>query len=101
MSQDKIVGLIVGRENTFPNPFIEVVNRKGAAKGLRAEMATLGGAGEVERPRYAVIVDRISHDVPYYRAHLKSAALQRTAVVNERFWSDADEKFFDCTHARE
>src|SRR5207247_1124384 len=98
---EKIVGLIVGRENTFPNPFIEVVNRKGAAKGVRAEMATLGGAREVERPRYAVIVDRISHEVPYYRAHLKSAALQGTVVVNDPFWWDADEKFFECTLARE
>src|SRR5437588_5815321 len=100
MSQDKIVGLIVGRENTLPSPFIEVVNRRGAAKGVRAEMATLGGAREVERPRYAVIVDRISHEVPYYRAHLKSAALQGTVVVNDPFWWEADEKFFECTLAR-
>jgi glutathione synthase/RimK-type ligase-like ATP-grasp enzyme len=94
------VGLLVGRENTFPGPFIDAVNRKGASMDVTAEMAQLGGAGELEEPAYAVLVDRISHEVPYYRAHLKSAALMGTAVVNDPFWWDADEKFFECTLAR-
>ena len=64
MSDEKVVGLLIGRENTFPGPFIETVNRKGAAKGVRAEMAVLGGAREIELQRYAVIVDRISYEVP-------------------------------------
>src|SRR6266705_1161885 len=98
---ERVVGLLVGRENTFPGPFLDVVNAKGAVVGVRAEMAVLGGARELEDPqRYAVIVDRISHEVPYYRAHLKSAALQGTVVVNDPFWWDADEKFFECTLAR-
>jgi len=96
----KTVGLLVGRENTFPPAFIETVNRKGEAKGVRAEMAVLGGAREFEDPKYAVIVDRISHEVPYYRAHLKSAALMGTVVINDPFWWEADEKFFECTLAR-
>ncbi len=96
----KIVGLLVGRENTFPEPFLDLVGRKGAVHGVTAEMAVLGGAREVEEPRYAVIVDRISHEVPYYRAHLKSAALMGTVVVNDPFWWEADEKFFECTLAR-
>ena len=41
-------------------------------------MALLGGAAELEQPTYAVLVDRISHEVPYYRAHLKGAALMGT-----------------------
>ena len=101
MRQEKVVGILVGRENTFPGPFIEAVNTKGAARGVRAEMAVLGGARELEPQRYSVLVDRISHEVPYYRAHLKSAALQGTAVVNDPFWWEADEKFFECTLARE
>ena len=100
-SSEKVVGLLIGRENTFPGPFIETVNRKGASKGVRAEMAVLGGAREIEPQRYAVLVDRISHEVPYYRAHLKSAVLQGTVVVNDPFWWEADEKFFECTLARE
>src|SRR4051812_33089081 len=97
---ERVVGLLVGRENTFPAPFIEAVNERGASRGVRAEMAVLGGAGEEEEPRYSVIVDRISHEVPYYRAHLKSAALMGTVVVNDPFWWEADEKFFECTLAR-
>jgi len=101
MREEKVVGLLVGRENTFPGPFIETVNRKGESHGVRAEMAVLGGAREVESPRYAVIVDRISHEVPYYRAHLKGAAVLGTVVVNDPFWWEADEKFFECVLARE
>ena len=96
----KVVGLLVGRENTFPQPFIDTVNRKGDPKGVRAEMATFGGARELEEPKYSVVVDRISHEVPYYRAHLKSMALMGTVVVNDPFWWEADEKFFECTLAR-
>jgi glutathione synthase/RimK-type ligase-like ATP-grasp enzyme len=95
-----LVGLLVGLENTFPWPFIERVNEKGRADGIGAEMAVLGPPGELEEPRYAVIVDRISHEVPFFRAHLKSAALMGTVVVNDPFWWNADEKFFECTLAR-
>ena len=44
---------------------------------------------------YAVIIDRISQDVPFYRAYLKNAALTGTAVINNPFWWSADEKFFN------
>ncbi len=95
------MGLLVGRENTFPQPFIDAVNAKGRVHGVRAELAALGGAAELETPRYAVVVDRISHEVPYYRAHLKQMALMGTIVVNDPFWGlGNDEKFFECTLAR-
>jgi glutathione synthase/RimK-type ligase-like ATP-grasp enzyme len=48
-----------------------------------------------EPTEYAVIFDRISHDVPFYRAYLKNAALTGTAVINNPFWWSADEKFFN------
>ena len=98
--QSKKIGLLVGSENTFPEPFLESVNRAGKADGISAEMVSLGGNGEVEEPAYAVIVDRISHEVPYYRAYLKSATLLGTVVINDPFWWQADEKFFECTLAR-
>jgi hypothetical protein len=44
---------------------------------------------------YAVIIDRISQDVPFYRAYLKNAAISGTAVLNNPFWWSADEKFFN------
>ena len=100
MVQRKVVGLLIGRENTFPGPFIDTVNRRGADEGITAELAVLGGTTEVFEPYHAVLVDRISHEVPYYRAHLKSAVLMGTTVINDPFWWQADEKFFECTLAR-
>jgi len=97
---DKKVGLLIGRENTFPGPFIDKVNERGAAQGVSAELAVLGGTPEYAQPRHAVLVDRISHEVPYFRAHLKSVALMGTVVINDPFWWEADEKFFECTLAR-
>jgi len=96
----KVIGLLVGRENTFPGPFLAAVNEKGAADGITAELAVLGGTSELDDPYHAVLVDRISHEVPYYRAHLKSAVLMGTTVINDPFWWEADEKFFECTLAR-
>jgi len=48
-----------------------------------------------EASRYAVIVDRISHEVDYYRAFLKHAMLNGTYVINNPFWWTADDKFFN------
>jgi len=94
------VGLLVGRENTFPQRFLDTVCERGREHGVTAELALLGGTAELEEPAYAVLVDRISHEVPYYRAYLKSAALLGAVVVNDPFWWEADEKFFECTLAR-
>ncbi len=44
---------------------------------------------------YHVIVDRISHDIPFYRGYLKNAALSGTVVINNPFWWSADDKFFN------
>src|SRR5690349_19740351 len=98
--KNKVIGLLVGRENTFPTPFIETVNAKGRGDGITAELAVLGGTSEIFEPHHAVLIDRISHEVPYYRAHLKSAVLMGTTVINDPFWWEADEKFFECTLAR-
>ena len=100
MAQKKVIGLLIGRENTFPGPFLDIVNQRGAAEGISAELAVLGGTSEVAEQYHAVLVDRISHEVPYYRAHLKSAVLMGTTVINDPFWWEADEKFFECTLAR-
>jgi glutathione synthase/RimK-type ligase-like ATP-grasp enzyme len=94
------VGLLVGREHTFPGPFLDAVNEKGRADGITAELARLGGVPELGPQPYAVVVDRISHEVPFYRAYLKAASLQGTVVLNDPFWWEADEKFFECTLAR-
>ncbi len=63
-----LIGLMCGREYSFPPAFIERVNQIGGAHGIAAEMVTLGGTRFDEPARYRVIVDRISHEVEYYEA---------------------------------
>jgi len=91
------VGLVVGREWSFPPAFIEEVNRR--RQGVTAEFVKLGGTKMDEPNEYAVIVDRISHEVPYYRSYLKNAVLQGTTVINNPFMWTADDKFFEASLA--
>ena len=89
------VGLLCGREYSFPPAFLERVNQLGAPHGITAEMVKLGGTRMDDPAAYRVIVDRISHEVEYYRASLKQAALQGTYVINNPFWWTADDKYFN------
>ncbi len=93
MGESRKIGLMVGREESFPAAFIEHVNRR-AVDGVTAELALAGGTRLDDPRQYAVLIDRISHEVPYYRGFLKYAALAGTAVINNPFWWSADEKFF-------
>lgn len=90
----KKIGILFGMENTFPNAFIERVNSKGE-DGIVAEAVTIDKVIQAAPNEYAVIIDRISQDVPFYRSFLKNAALTGTAVINNPFWWSADEKFFN------
>ena len=74
--------------------FIERVNSKGV-EGIVAEPVRIDKVVQGEPTGYAVIIDRISQDVPFYRTFLKNAALTGTAVINNPFWWSADDKFFN------
>jgi len=89
------VGLLCGREWSFPPRFIEEVNSRQA--GVFAEFVKLGGTAMDEPNPYSVIVDRISHEVPYYRSYLKHAVLEGVHVVNNPFMWTADDKFFGAS----
>jgi glutathione synthase/RimK-type ligase-like ATP-grasp enzyme len=89
------VGLLCGREFSFPPAFIERVNELGKKDGVTAEFVKLGGTRMGEPAEYRVILDRISHEVEYYRGFLKHAVLQGTYVINNPFWWTADDKFFN------
>ncbi len=93
----KKIGLIVGREWSFPPAFIEEVNRRD--EGVTAELVTLGAPRMDEASPYAVIIDRISHEVPFYRTYLKHAVLQGVTVINNPFMWTADDKFFGAALA--
>ena len=86
------IGVLRGRENSFPEAFVAKVNSMG--KGVQAEFVQLGGTKLNEPVPYRVILDRMSHEVPYYSVYLKMAALQGTYCINNTFWRSADDKFF-------
>ena len=90
----KKVGILVGREVTFPEAIIESINENGKGK-VTAEMVKFGGIRLDEEKKYDVIIDRISHEVPYYRGTLKRFALEGTHIINNPFWWSADDKFFN------
>jgi glutathione synthase/RimK-type ligase-like ATP-grasp enzyme len=86
------IGLLVGRERSFPDALIAEINKRNA--GAHAEYIRLDGVRESEDAPYQVIVDRISHEVVFYQPYLKRAALSGTIVINNPFWRIADDKFF-------
>ena len=90
----KKIGILFGQEDTFPWAFIDRVNEKNV-DGIVAEAVTVDMVQQAAPTEYAVIIDRISQDVPFYRAYLKNAAIAGTAVINNPFWWSADEKFFN------
>jgi hypothetical protein len=90
----KKIGVLFGKERSFPMAFVEKVNSKNIS-GIVAEPVRIEKVMQGEPSGYAVIIDRISQDVPFYRAFLKNAALCGTAVINNPFWWSADEKFFN------
>ncbi len=89
------VGLMCGREFSFPPAFLARVNLLGKKDGVTADFVKLGGTKMGEPAEFRVIVDRISHEVEYYRGYLKHAALQGSYVINNPFWWTADDKFFN------
>ncbi|MFN8529602.1 MAG: hypothetical protein U0670_13410 [Anaerolineae bacterium] len=98
MANDTLkIGLLVGREWSWPPAFIDEVNRRN--EGVTAEYVKLGGTRMDEPVAYRVIVDRISHEVPYYRSFLKNAALQGCKVINDPFMWTSDDKFFGASMA--
>lgn len=88
----KKIGILVGMENTFPERLIEKINAREA--GVIAEYLKVGGVSITDGNEYRLILDRISHEIPFYRSYLKHAALNGTIIVNNPFWWSADEKFF-------
>jgi glutathione synthase/RimK-type ligase-like ATP-grasp enzyme len=90
----KKIGILFGRERSFPMALIERINGRGI-EDVYAEPVRIDKVVQGEKTGYEVIVDRISQDVPFYRSYLKNAALTGTAVLNNPFWWSADEKFFN------
>ena len=88
------VGLLVGRERSFPDALATEVARRDPL--VDVQLAKLEAPRADVRPPYDVLVDRISHEVPSYQPWLKLAALHGTRVVNDPFWRTVDDKFLDA-----
>jgi hypothetical protein len=104
----KKIGVLFGMEETFPEALVERINSMVASpewksgpnpEPVQAEAVCVGAVSLDSLPAYSVIVDRISHDIPFYRAFLKHAVLNGTAVINNPFWWSADDKFFNYSLA--
>ena len=90
----KKIGVLFGMENTFPGALVDRINSM-EIDGIQADFVHIGGIPMAEPSGYSVIVDRISHDLPFYRSFLKNAALTGTHIINNPFWWSADDKFFN------
>ena len=89
--QAKKIGLIIGQEWEWPEAFMQAVNDSG--ENITAELVQLGGTFMDDPCEYDVIIDRISHEIPYYRAYLKYASIQGTYIINNPYTLSADNKF--------
>ncbi|HUR65219.1 MAG TPA: hypothetical protein VMZ03_02610 [Chitinophagaceae bacterium] len=90
----KKIGILHGKERSFPEAFVERINSKNVP-GIIAEPVRIDKAMQGVHSGYSVIIDRISQDVPFYRTWLKNAAVTGTAVINNPFWWSADDKYFN------
>jgi hypothetical protein len=88
------IGVLYGMEITFPPALVDRINSM-AVPGVSAEHLKVGAVKIGEPSGYRVIVDRISKDIPFYRAFLKNAILEGATVINNPFWWSADDKFFN------
>jgi glutathione synthase/RimK-type ligase-like ATP-grasp enzyme len=95
VNNQKKIGLLIGEEWSWPSAFIEEVNRRKV--GIVAELVNLAGTRLGEPCHYDVIVDRISHELPYYRTHLKAAMLSGTRVINNPVWTSTHDRFFNAS----
>lgn len=91
----KKIGILRGMETTFPDALVNHINENYGDQGVHAEFVQLEAINMDADPGYEVIIDRISHEVPFYRSYLKWASLKGTFIINNPFWWSADDKFID------
>jgi len=85
-------------EDSFPPALVDRINAlitERSIPNLQAESLLTGGVEMAVPCGYRLIIDRISHDIPFYRSYLKNAVLTGTTVINNPFWWSADDKFFN------
>jgi len=92
MDESRIIGLLIGREWTWPSAFMAEINDN--YNNVTAELVSIGPSFAESSVKYDLIIDRMSHVIPYYRTYLKFAALHGCKIINNPFMAAADDKFF-------
>ena len=95
---EKKIGLLVGREKDWPEAFMAEVN--GRDENTQVEFIKLYGTFLTDLCDYTVLIDRISYEIPYYRAFLTFAALQGVHIINNPFTWSADDKLIGAAVAK-
>lgn len=95
----KRIGVFFGQERSFPYALVARINDM-KIDGIVAEPVQIGGISLETPKKYDLVLDRISQDIPYYRAVMKKMAVDGTIVVNNPFWWSADDKFFNNVVAK-
>lgn len=94
----KLIGLVIGRERDLPEALAAAINAH--YDDLKIEMVKVGGTYLDELCPYSVIIDRMSHEIPYYRTYVKFAFLQGCYLINNPFTWSVDNKFFAAALAK-
>lgn len=90
------IGILAGEDRVFSDALMARLNTDDAEM---ATYITLGGVQMAADLGFRVILDRISHAVPFYQSVLKHAAVMGTHVVNDPFWQVAEDKYLGIAAA--
>jgi len=90
----KKIGILYGMERSFPQDLVDSINMR-RAPGIKADYISLGGVKMDDMIGYNVILDRVSHEVPFYNSILKMAVVEGVRVINNPFWNKTHDNFFN------
>ncbi|MFH1050363.1 MAG: hypothetical protein V1779_05455 [bacterium] len=90
----KKIGILYGMESSFPQDLVDSINTR-RAPGIKADFLSIGGIKMDDMIGYNVILDRVSHEVPFYNSVLKMAVVEGVRVINNPFWNKAHDNFFN------
>jgi glutathione synthase/RimK-type ligase-like ATP-grasp enzyme len=93
----KRIGVLFGMEDTFPWALMNEISAlaKKHGEAIESGPVKIGHLSQEASFEDTVILDRISHEVPFYRTFLKCAVARGVQVVNNPIWWSADDKFFE------
>ncbi|MBM2815796.1 MAG: hypothetical protein HW421_2558 [Ignavibacteria bacterium] len=95
----KKIGILQGMEHSFTEAVCDRINAM-KIRGVIAENIRIGALKMNHPNDYAIIFDRASHEVPFYRSFLKNAAVNDVKIVNNPFVICVDDYYFHASLAK-